>query len=107
MFQKAFKEDFEKESIKRKVGKPGPGTEAASKYRITKKNKPEEPKEKQLSGGFFSSRDANKLDLGKYQDSDKLPFAQGGPQELPDKKSRYVEDKENFRIRFQSASSPA
>ncbi len=107
MFQKAHKEDFELQSIKqKKTVKPEAVREASSKYRITKKNKPEEVKDKQmLSGGFFSSRDSHKLDVGKFQDSDKLPFAQHVPHEPQDKKNKFVEDKENFRIRFQSARS--
>lgn len=106
MFQKAFKEDFERQSIRKKPARLEASREAASKLRAAKKQKPEEPKDKQmLSGGFFSSRDSHKLDMGKFQETDKLPFAHAGPQDAPAGKSRYVEDKENFRIRFQSARS--
>jgi hypothetical protein len=114
MFQKALKEDFERQSIKkapraRKRRGPSPeaSKEAGSKYRITKKSKPEPAMDKQaLSGGFFSSRDSHKLEPGQCQDSDKLPFAQHSPNEPQDRPSRYAADKDNFRVRFQSARSP-
>ena len=111
MFQKAFKEDFDAEKMKKQKKEAREKiseitTVNSTKFKISKrKNPPEVQKDKNmLSGGFFSSRENH--EYSNPVDSEKLSF--GGTFKFENtpqvEKNKMVSlDKDRLRLRFQSA----